>query len=92
VGVFGSRVQVSPPHPVRDGAASLSGEVGASRADGRELGQTNQCLYCLTQALRIDPSDVDALWEVANIHRAQSSGYKVCPRLAQRDRETDGRR
>ena len=80
------------PHTVRDGLVLLSRIVRGERADDRELGQTNQCLYCLTQALRIDPSDVDALWEVANIHRAQGSGYKVRPRLAQRDRETDGRR
>jgi hypothetical protein len=58
--------------------------VRESRTDDRELGQTNQCLYCLTQALRIDPSDVDALWEVANIHRAQGSGYKVCPQYEMR--------
>jgi len=37
----------------------------------------NQCLYCLTQALKIDPSDVDALWEVANIHRTQGNDLKV---------------
>jgi hypothetical protein len=94
VGVSGGRVQVSPPipsHPHRDRTLYWNRTQG-TRADDRELGQTNQCLYCLTQALRIDPSDVDALWEVANIHRAQGSGYKVCPRLPQRDRETDGRR
>jgi hypothetical protein len=46
-------------------------------ADLRELGQMNQCLYCLTQALRIDPSDVEALWEMATIHRAQDNKLKV---------------
>jgi cytochrome c-type biogenesis protein CcmH/NrfG len=43
----------------------------------RELGQMNQCLYCLTQALKVDPSDVEALWELANIHRAQDNKLKV---------------
>lgn len=43
----------------------------------RELGQMNQCLYCLTQALRIDPSDVEALWELATIHRDQGNNLKV---------------
>jgi hypothetical protein len=80
------------PHPVPAGGCTIEDGTQGPRADGRELGQTNQCLYCLTQALRIDPSDADALWEVANIHRAQGSGYKVCLRLPQRDRETDGRR
>lgn len=37
----------------------------------------NQCLYCLTQALKVDPSDVEALWELANIHRAQNNKLKV---------------
>jgi hypothetical protein len=46
--------------------------------DARELGQMNQCLYCLTQALKVDPSDVEALWELANIHRAQDNKLKVC--------------
>jgi hypothetical protein len=83
VGVSGGRVQVSPLIP--SGVGSYQPVEREQRADGRELGQTNQCLYCLTQALRIDPSDVDALWEVANIHRAQGSGYKVCPQYEMRD-------
>jgi cytochrome c-type biogenesis protein CcmH/NrfG len=43
----------------------------------RELKQMNQCLYCLTQALRLDPSDVEALWELATIHRDQGNKLKV---------------
>jgi hypothetical protein len=52
-------------------------EGSRQKANIRDLGQMNQCLYCLTQALKIDPSDVDALWEVANIHRAQDNKLKV---------------
>jgi len=54
----------------------------------------NQCLYCLTQALKVDPSDVEALWELANIHRAQNNKLKVrscrCPGWSHKKLMTGG--
>lgn len=43
----------------------------------RNLGQMNQCIYCLTQALRVDPSDVEALWDLASIHRMLDNKLKA---------------
>lgn len=43
----------------------------------RQMEQFNQCIYCLTQALKVDPSDVEALWDLATIHRTLDNKLKV---------------
>lgn len=45
--------------------------------DNRDLGQMEQCIYCLTNALRVDPSDVEALWDLATVHRMLDNKLKV---------------
>ena len=36
-----------------------------------------QCLYCLRKALTLDPEDVNTLYELSGIYRAQGQTRKV---------------
>jgi len=50
--------------------------VGADEGHS-ESGQTAQCLYCLRKALKINPTDVDTLYDLASIYRMQKQTTKV---------------
>lgn len=49
----------------------------------RTAGETSTCLYCLRKALSVDPKDVECLWEMASIYRAQEQDSKVGGRRTQ---------
>ncbi len=50
---------------------------GADVAGFRGIGQVPQCLYCLRKTLKIDPTDVGTLFELASIYRADKQAGKV---------------
>lgn len=43
----------------------------------RESGQAQQSLYCLRKVLKLDPNDVDTLYELASVYRKQDDAYRV---------------
>jgi len=51
--------------------------MGADVAGFRGIGQVPQCLYCLRKTLKIDPTDVGTLFELASIYRADKQAGKV---------------
>ncbi|WWD21507.1 hypothetical protein CI109_105993 [Kwoniella shandongensis] len=55
----------------------------------RDSNQVEQCIYCLRKALRLDPADVDLLWQLGAIYRQQGQKHRssdVFKRMLKSDR------